>query len=292
MPTTLDAIQSLRSPWGESFRDLVVSAKDDLLLMSPYITRRPLDMLHAAVERRGIKVHLVSDLSALSLAAKALDTGAILDTFSRLPGTSLTHLPRLHAKVYVADESRAVVTSANLTDGGLFFNYEFGVRLDNPATVRQVREEAEGYASLGADVPREELIELDEAAHELQRLRQQADREINAGLKRALAQRLSQAHLRILKIRARGKTTHGIFADTLLYLLRRQSRRTVDLHRLIQGIHPDLCDDSQDRVIDGVHFGKRWKHHVRTAQQHLRRRGLIARERERWYAVPDQRPIL
>jgi len=94
----------------------------------------------------------------------------------------VTHLPRLHAKVYVADESRAVVTSANLTDGGLFFNYELGIRVADPETARQIREDAEGYASLGADVPLAELIGLDETARALQQLCGQADKEISPPL--------------------------------------------------------------------------------------------------------------
>jgi hypothetical protein len=50
---------------------------------------------------------------------------------------------------------------------------------------------------------------------------------------------------------------------------------TAELHPLIQRIHPDLCDDSVDRVIDGKHFGKKWKHAVRTAQQHLKKIGKV-----------------
>lgn len=262
-----------------------------MLILSPYITRRPLELLLTGLRRRqdAVNVHLVTDLSATSLASRSLDTRAILDTFARLPRLSLTHLPRLHAKIYLADERCAIVTSANLTDGGLFFNFELGVRVNDPATVRRLREDAEGYASLGGDVPREELVALDDAAHELQRLHDQAERQTEARLKRVLDQRLGQAHLRLLRIRARGKTTHGIFADTLLYLLRRGPRRTVDLHRAIQQIHPDLCDDSMERIIDGVHFGKKWKHYVRTAQQHLKRRGLVAHERGMWYDTSEPR---
>lgn len=286
--------QPVRSPWDQTFRDLVHAARRDVLILSPYITRRPLEMLRTALERQSrqdaVTVRLVTDLSASSLATKSLDTGAILDTLSRLPRTSLTHLPGLHAKVYVADETCAVVTSANLTDGGLFFNYEFGVRIDEQATVREVRKDAEGYASLGGDVLREELVELDQTARALQHLRDQADRQISARLKRALAQHASRAHLHLLRIRARGRTTHGIFADTLLYLLRRGPQRTTDLHRVIQLTHPDLCDDSVDRIIDGVHFGKKWKHYVRMAQQHLKRRGLVFHERGMWYSTaPDRR---
>lgn len=233
--------------------------------------------------------HLVTDLSATSLASRSLDTRAILDTFARLPRLSLTHLPRLHAKVYIADARCAIVTSANLTDGGLFFNFELGVCINDPATVCRLREDAEGYASLGGDVPQAGLVALAHTARELQRLHDQADRRTAARLKRALEQRLGQAHLRLLRIRARGKTTHGIFADTLLYLLRRGPRRTADLHRMIRTIHPDLCDDSMERIIEGVHFGKKWKHYIRTAQQHLKRRGLVAHERGMWYDTSEPR---
>jgi hypothetical protein len=45
---------------------------------------------------------------------------------------------------------------------------------------------------------------------------------------------------------------------------------------------PDLCDDSVDRVIDGVHFGKKWKHYVRNAQQYLKRSGEIEFDGSRW----------
>lgn len=285
--------QLVRSPWDQTFRDLVHAARRDVLILSPYITRRPLEMLQSALVRQkleaAVAVRLVTDLSVSALARRALDTGALLDTLSRLPRTSLTHLPGLHAKVYVADETRAVVTSANLTDGGLFFNYEFGVRLDEQATVRAVRKDAEGYAALGGAVPREELVELDHTARALQRLRDQVDRQLRPGLKTALARHTNRANLHLLRIRARGRTTHGIFADTLLYLLGRGPRRTTELHRMIQLMHPDLCDDSVDRIIDGVHFGKRWKHYVRTAQQHLKRRGLALHQHGTWYATGSDR---
>jgi hypothetical protein len=37
---------------------------------------------------------------------------------------------------------------------------------------------------------------------------------------------------------------------------------------------PDLCDDSVELVIHCERFGKAWKHHVRNAQQNLKRGGL------------------
>jgi hypothetical protein len=54
---------------------------------------------------------------------------------------------------------------------------------------------------------------------------------------------------------------------------------------LIENIHPDLCDNTVDRVIDGKRFGKKWKHAVRTAQQQLKREGLVALSGGRWLLV-------
>jgi hypothetical protein len=61
-----------------------------------------------------------------------------------------------------------------------------------------------------------------------------------------------------------------------LYILEKYGgMQTEQLHFYIKQIHPDLCDDSIDRVIDGKHYGKRWKHYVRNSQQHLKSKGLI-----------------
>ena len=285
--TAVHAIQPLPSPWGATFSQLAATATRDMLILSPYVTLGPIEILLSILRDRGkehtIRMRLVTDLSPASIATGALDISALLRLLEGLPKSSLTHLPRLHAKVYVADHACAVVTSANLTDGGLSLNYEFGVLVNDPLLVAKIREDAEAYADLGGDVSRDALIDLKTTAEELISLRSQAERGVNSRLKRALNIQSRVAQLKLLHIRARGKTTHGIFADTLMYLLARGRQRTVDLHRMIQRIHPDLCDDSLDRVIDGVHFGKKWKHHVRTAQQHLKRRGAVAYDRGYWY---------
>lgn len=59
-----------------------------------------------------------------------------------------------------------------------------------------------------------------------------------------------------------------------MHRLRAGPKTTEGIHEAVQAVHPDLCDDTVERVIDGKRFGKKWKHAVRTAQQHLKRRGL------------------
>jgi hypothetical protein len=76
---------------------------------------------------------------------------------------------------------------------------------------------------------------------------------------------------------------HTIFAKTILYLLKLYgSLSTKQLHIMIESMHPDLCDNTIDRVIDGKRFGKKWKHAIRTAQQHLKEKGLIKLNDKLW----------
>ncbi len=114
-------------------------------------------------------------------------------------------------------------------------------------------------------------------AKELKAAHQRAEKSISAKHKAAFAERVDATKLELLKAHAKGKTTHGIFCDTIRYLFEQHGPlSTAALHPSIQQLQPDLCDDSIDRVIDGVHFGKKWKHYVRNSQQALKRQGAVA----------------
>ena len=231
-------------------------------------------------------VDIVANLAVDSLLSGSVDVAALLYLAQSIPNSTVTYLPSLHAKIYIADTRVAVITSANLTNKGLAGNHEYGVLLRDPVLVSKVRTDLTKYASLGNKVSLETLAALTQVSQELRVVRQKADKSIKAKLRAAFEQRTEEAKLELLKARAKDKTTHGIFCDTVLYLLGQKGPlRTVALHPLVQQIHPDLCDDTIYRVIDGVHFGKKWKHYVRNAQQALKRRGDIGFDGERWFLM-------
>ena len=102
-------------------------------------------------------------------------------------------------------------------------------------------------------------------------------------IRRRFEESLRSAEDSLIRIRLAGGPVHTVFARTIEYLLRSHGvMATEGLHPLIKAIHPDLCDDSVDRVIDGKRFGKKWKHAVRTAQQQLKKRGVICYENGLW----------
>lgn len=62
-----------------------------------------------------------------------------LNALSRLlsAGARVRGIRGLHSKVYIFDPASTIITSANLTAGGLFGNHEFGVHVDAPTIVSQ-----------------------------------------------------------------------------------------------------------------------------------------------------------
>jgi len=282
-------IEFLRSPWGEVFEQLVHCARSSLVISSPYVGREPCDKLVGAA-RLGQKAGrfsllLLTDLSRHVLLTGATDVSAIADLVAQQPGAEIRFLPSVHAKIYVADDSVAVVTSANMTTSGLYRNFEYGVRITSADAVRRIRRDVMAYAALGTQIDEQRLRFLACLSAELNQVRTRAESSTRRQLRAEFRRRLKQFDDELLRTRAAGRTAHAIFADAILYLLAQRPMRTADLHPLIHKIHPDLCDDAEDRVIDGRHFGKKWKHAVRTAQQHLRRRGLVQRKGRLWHLV-------
>ncbi|MCK6485744.1 MAG: hypothetical protein HUU22_11735 [Phycisphaerae bacterium] len=276
----------VRSPWSDRFDSLVADAIKDLLISSPFVSEAACERLVYCVTKCGraasIRILLVVNLSLENIVSGATSASALVALVKQLPQTSLRFIPTLHAKAYIADGTRAIITSANLTAGGLYRNLEYGVEFDEPAIVREIRRDVEDYAALGPLVPIDTLCRLAVAANRVAAERTVAEKDAGSQVQRAIATLLNSAGDEVLRARTAGRSLTAILEDTIVYLLSRGPKTTPEIHSHIQHIHPDLCDDNIDRVIDGRSYGKRWKHSVRTAQSHLKERGKAVLVRGRW----------
>jgi hypothetical protein len=271
---------SLRSsPFAGAFQQFVDSLRTKCLICSPYISAGPIDRMLASIEKRdlqnSLRVKVLTDVSLGNLVQSSTDVSALIQLMERVQHVSVRYLPRIHAKVYVSGDEFALVTSANFTDGGAFTNFEYGVALEDQAYIKTIAADIERYAALGGTLSLRRLKELDTRVTELRAAIREEQRSIKMKLRTTeILKRETEDQL--LRSRVEGRSIYSVFRDTILYLLASGPMATVELHKRIQGIHPDLCDDSLDRVIDGEHFGKLWKHQVRTAQQDLKKVNLIA----------------
>lgn len=286
MNSDRQSVTAIRSPWTGTLEKLVSLVERDLLISSPFITRsaasRVIGQLERRANRESLQLRFITDLRPDSVLAGSMDLDVLTEIAERLPCFKLTHLPGIHAKVYVADCKMAVVSSGNLTDPGLQRNVEYGVALSDKDIVTEIRSDFESYASLGAQISISEIASLSTEMEELRALFREAQKSIRGRARRAFDEKLKSAQLMVLRQRAKGKSSHAIFCETIKFLLKNGPLSTAEMQPLVQLIHPDLCDDSIERVIDGVYFGKKWKHHVRGAQVSLRRHGEIQFDGKRW----------
>lgn len=279
-------VQLLARNGEERLVALVRGARRGLLIASPFVGREGTELVAANLSdslRESGGIVFLTDLSPLNICQGVTDPDAILGICGIASQMSIRHLPKLHAKVYVADSSVAIVSSANLTIGGLRRNREYGVELSSRNAVRRVRRDITDYANLGASITVDDLVAYCRAASELREDYKRRRRQESASLTRKFQDRFTAVEDRLIRLRLAGGATHTVFAQTIEYLLRRHGPlTTVEMHPLISAIHSDLCDDSVDRVIDGKHFGKKWKHAVRTAQQQLKKKGVIELDGNQW----------
>lgn len=275
--------------WQEQFVDVIESARTNLLLCSPYVSQYGCDVViaHLSSQRRNSgRVTVITDLSPEAICQGSTEPDAIRSIAAQVPTLGVRHLPRLHAKVYVADSRMAIVTSGNLTAGGLRQNYEYGIQLCEPRAVARIRDDVSAYGELGAHIEKDQLAEYSEIARAVRSSYVRARRSIATDVRRRFQAALRRAEDELVRLRLAGGAMHTVFARTILYLLRRLGPlTTTELHSRIEAIHPDLCDNTVDRVIEGKRFGKKWKHAVRTAQQQLKKRGLIDLNKDCWHAL-------
>jgi hypothetical protein len=132
------------SGWGDLFTTALNGDTSKLQVVCPFIKRRAVERLLAS-QPNSIQVITrfnlnefaqgVSDLSALKVL---LDAGA-----------EIRGVKNLHAKIYLFGDSRAIVTSANLTQAALERNHEFGFVAEDKEIIQSCRTYFQGLWNKG-----------------------------------------------------------------------------------------------------------------------------------------------
>lgn len=271
------SVELIKSPWIKELHSLAQDAEERALVVAPYVTAEGWhEFLSNLNDIKNMELYICTSISADAVSGGFLDLRSLAETCQSIGQFSLRHVPRLHAKVYIADNKKAIVTSGNLTMASLMRNVEYGVQITEKKAVDGIERDIRDYASLGALVACDELEKLASMGEKLDSggvpISTQANRDFD---------------LRVLELRGNsGDSRTTVLARTIYYLLGKAPMRTSELHPLIQDIHPDLCNDDEHRLINGISFGRRWKHDVRNAQLTLKRQGRITQDPEkRWHIV-------
>ena len=131
----MESVVPKPGPWRQTLEELAERASSTIRVACPFVKTAGVGVL---LERKPpqVTVHLVSVVKAAHYHRGVSDTDALRAVLNS--GGQVTNNQRLHAKVYLFDETAAVVTSANLTERGLSSPYEYGVLLRDHSLVAQV----------------------------------------------------------------------------------------------------------------------------------------------------------
>lgn len=128
-------IELIKSPWENVLLDLVEQTEESLRFTSPFIKSKPVEKMISA-KGNDVSIECITSFKLMNFYRKSSDLKA-LNTILDNNGIVRNHQP-LHSKIYVFDETHAIVTSGNLTYGGLNTNYEYGVLIRDKNNVSSI----------------------------------------------------------------------------------------------------------------------------------------------------------
>ena len=280
-------VQLLNGPWRHELAAVASSARESVVVAAPFIKDEEAawfcDQLHHDTE-----VTTLANINTEAVSASALDLSALRRLADASASARLVALPSLHAKVFVADETMAIVTSGNLTHSALDRNMEYGVLLQEPELVRAVRRDMIAFERLGSEVDSATLIELFPLETELRKARAGVASSAPFSARRRFNEALRKARPEFIAMQVGDRSANAVFGEAIQLALAQGPRTTKAIGEEVRRLLPDLCDDRENLVIKGARYGKRWKHRLRNAQQHLKQRGsVVYRTSDRTWALAE-----
>ena len=137
------SLKILTSPWLKEFDSLIASAEKRLRIAAPYFSE---GTIRAILEycKSTVDLQFIFRLSSEGVRSGSQSAKAVAWLMSK-SGCRIRIAANLHAKVIIADDRAAIVTSSNLTHRGLCQNIELGALLEERKAVKVVSAEFDNW---------------------------------------------------------------------------------------------------------------------------------------------------
>lgn len=125
----------LTTPWKNELLELIADSEQSIKITSPFVKESICRELINA-KKSNAEVYLITSFRLPSIYSGSLDLSAlelIMSNKGRVKNFS-----KLHSKIYLFDDKQAVITSSNLTAGGLLKNFEYGILTDDPNIISEI----------------------------------------------------------------------------------------------------------------------------------------------------------
>jgi len=127
-------MQVLNKPMYNIFMEMVIQSNHSIQICSPFIKKEIVSDLYQN-KKESVRISVVTNINLKSICKKSTDIEALTQIIEQRD--PLYNFQRLHAKFYIFDKQRLVITSANLTPSGMKRNYEYGLLVSDTSIVEQ-----------------------------------------------------------------------------------------------------------------------------------------------------------
>ncbi len=132
-------IQLIKTPTSTEFYNLVSNCNNEMILCAPFIKKSTVDEI-IRKKKEESKLTVITSSNISNFIQKSSDLSAIKNLLEN--NATVLNYQNLHAKIYMFDKSKALITSANLTHSGMNYNYEYGVLIDeNEEVMNQIEDD-------------------------------------------------------------------------------------------------------------------------------------------------------
>ena len=282
----------LNLPWREELKAVASSAQQSFIVVAPFIKEDAADWL-CGLLRPDVRLTTLAHLDVRAVRTSALDVAALRRLASVSPASSLFSVPSLHAKVYIADDQAAIVTSGNLTPAALDRNREYGVLFHDREAVREIRTHMLALSRIGSPVDLGVIDSLIPVETELRNAEAELARSATPAAQQKFKAILDEAHPLLVATQVGARSANAVFSEAIRYVLSSgplaaAPQTTQAIEREVQRLLPDLCDDTIEIVIKSGRYGKSWKRTLRNAQQYLKGKDVLLHDpsTKLWWLAP------
>ncbi|MFB3895558.1 MAG: phospholipase D-like domain-containing protein [bacterium] len=130
-------IEIIKSPWINTFKHLLLQTKSEFTFTSPFIKLSVVNLLYE-YRRSDFAINGLTSFRLRNFEREASDLDAIKLLYQKQ--ARIKNIANIHAKIYIFDTTTAIISSANLTPGGLSRNVELGILLKKKTVVKELKQ--------------------------------------------------------------------------------------------------------------------------------------------------------
>lgn len=125
----------LKTPWKNELMELVSQSNKSIKITSPFLKENVCNEI-ISVKKTHTELELITSFKLMNIYSGSLDLNGIEHIINN--NGIVRNFSKLHSKIYLFDDEKVIITSGNLTNGGLLNNYEYGIYTTNAKVVSTV----------------------------------------------------------------------------------------------------------------------------------------------------------